>query len=77
MGIYFDGMESIFIQLEAMNRPMIESLQVAMLLPSFANVDESPYVTVVTALQTLSEENLTWRSVTARLIQEYDSRKRY
>ena len=60
MSEYVDDMEDLFGKLEAMDSPIQDSLQVAMLLSSFGNVDESPYGPVVSALQTLSDESLTW-----------------
>lgn len=50
MSAYLDSMESIFPKLEAMdNKAEPESLQVAMQLASFGNVNESPYGPVVSA----------------------------
>ena len=46
-----------------------------MLLGRFGNVDESPDGPVVSAVQNLAEDQLTWEAATARLLQEYESRR--
>lgn len=51
MSSYIDTMKGIFIQLDAMERAFVESFQVAMILASFGNFDESPYETVLAALK--------------------------
>ena len=56
MGEYVDEIEEIFTKLDALNYPVTESLQVAILLSSFGNIDDSPYGPVVSALQTLADE---------------------
>ena len=74
MSEYIDGLESIFNRLEAMDSGVSDSMQVAILLASFGSTYESPYGAVVTALQTMSDDELTWETATARLLQEYSTR---
>ena len=74
MGEYVDELEDIFTKLGALDCPVTESLQVAILLSGFGNVDDSPYGPVVSALQTLADETLTWDTATSRLLEEYSSR---
>ena len=66
-----DEFEAIFNQLEAMESPLNESMQVAILFASFGRTNESPNGAVITALQTMSDNELTWDKATARLLQEY------
>ena len=73
MGEFVDDLESVFAKLETKNCPISESLQVAILLSSFGTVDESPYGPVVSALQTMADEDLTWDVATTRLLQEDSS----
>ena len=68
-----DNLELLFNRLEGMGSPVIHSMQVATLLASFGSTQESPYGSVVTALQTMKEEDLTLGKATARLLQEYDT----
>lgn len=76
MSEYIDNFENTFLKLDSMECSVPDSLQVAMLLASFGNVDESPYGPVISALQTLGEDSLTWETVTARLLLEHNSRIR-
>lgn len=69
MSAHIDDLETLFIRLEGMNSPMDESMQVAILLASFGSTQESPNGAVVTALQTMRDEDLTWEKATARLFQ--------
>ena len=71
MSEYINELEELFSKLESMECPISDSLQVAILLSSFGNVDESQYGPVISALQTL--ENLNWDSATARLLQDHSS----
>lgn len=73
MSVHIDGLESLFNRLEGIDSAVDESMQVAILLASFGSTQESPYSAVVTALQTIKEEDLTWEKATARLPQEYDT----
>ena len=73
-GEYVDELEDIFTKLDALDCLVIESIQVAFLLSSFGNVDDSPCGPVVSALQTLADETLKWDTATSRLLQEYSSR---
>ena len=52
---------------------MSESMQVAILIASFGNTSTSPYGAVITALQTITDDELSWDRATARLLQEYSS----
>lgn len=74
MSEYIDGLESIFNQLNSMDSPVDPSMQVAILLASFGTVDETPYGPVISALQTMTDERLTWEAASARLLQEYSTR---
>ena len=73
MSEYIDEMESIFNRLESMDSTVPSLLQVAILLASFGNKEKSPFGSVVSALQTLKDEDLTWDSATSRLLQEHES----
>ena len=68
---FVDQFEEIFNRLEGMKCPYAESMQVAILLSAFGEKSKSSCGPVVAALQT-TEGVLTWESVTARLLQEYD-----
>ena len=74
MSEYIDELDALFSKLESMECPISDSLHVAILLSSFGNVDESPYGPVISAPQTLADENLNWDTATTRLIEEYSSR---
>lgn len=73
MSDYVDDLESVFSRLEAMGSPIGNSMQIAILFSSFVSTRETPYRPVISALQTLSDEELSWEKVTARLLQEYDT----
>lgn len=73
---FVDKMEGIFNQLEAAGGPVLESLKGPTILAMFGNVDESPYAPVVSALQTLADDKLTWEAVTTPFLLEYTSRNR-
>lgn len=75
MSAHIDSLETLFNRLDGMNSTVDESMQVAILLASFGSTQESPYGAVVTALQTMKDEDLTWEKATARLLQEYDTRQ--
>ena len=49
-------------------------MQVAILLSSFGEKSKSLYGAIVAAMQTAAED-LTWESVKARLLQEYDEKQ--
>lgn len=55
---------------------MSETLQVAILWASSGHVEGSAYGPVISAHQTLGDEKLTWEATTARLLLEYNSRRR-
>ena len=74
MSEYIDGLESIFKQLDSMDSPVDPSMQVAILLARFGTVDETTYGPVISALQTITDEKLTWEAATARLLQGYSTR---
>ena len=71
---YIDTFEEIFNRLAGMNCPIAEELQVAMLLASFGDKSKSPYGQVVASLQTVNE-TLSWESVSACLLQEYEEKE--
>ena len=71
MSEYVDEFESVFALLEAMESPVPESMQIAILFASFGSTAESSYGAVVTALQTMGDDDLNWERATARLLQEY------
>lgn len=73
MGDYLDSFEEIFNRLSGMNSQVDESLQVAMLLASFGEKTQSDYGHVIATIQG-STEDLTWDSVAARLLQEYEEK---
>ena len=73
MSEYVDSFENIFNQLEVMESPVTESMQIAILFASFGRSSDSPYGAVITALQTMSDKDLSWEKATARLLQEYSS----
>ena len=75
MSEYIDEMEGIFNRLESMECPVQESMKVAILLASFGNKPTSSYGPVISALETLSDDKLTWDSTTSRMLQEYDSKQ--
>ena len=68
---YIDGYEEIFNRLAAMNSAIPEYLQIAMLLASFGDKTQSIYGHVVASLQSIQEE-VSWDTVTVRLLQEYE-----
>ena len=70
---YIDEMEAIFNRPPAMHSAIVETMQVAILLSSIGNSDESPYGGVIPALKTMVEESLTWETATARLPQKYST----
>ena len=75
MSEFVDEMEAIFNRLESMQCEVQETMKVAILLSSFGDKGTSPYGPVVSALETLSDDKLTWDSATSRLLQEYDSKQ--
>ena len=70
MSEYVDEFESVFAQLEAMESPVPESMQIAILFASFSSTAESSYGAIITALQTLGDDDLSWERATARLLQQ-------
>ena len=60
-----------------MDSTVPSSLHVAILLAIFGNKEMSPFGSVVSALQTLKDDDLTWDSATSRLLQEYYSMKSF
>ena len=73
MSEYVDSFEYISYQLEVMEIPIAESIQIAILFASFSRTSDSPHGAVITALQTMSDKDLSWEKATARLLQEYSS----
>lgn len=73
MSEYIDGLESIFNRLEVMDSSVSDYMQVTILLARFGSKHESPYGVVVTALQTMSDDDLTWERAASRLLQEYST----
>lgn len=61
--------EEIFNRLSAIDSPIAEDLQVAMLLASFDDKRKFPIGHLIASLQTI-QENLHWETATARLLQE-------
>ena len=72
---YVDYMESLFNRLEAIDCQIQESMKEGMLFASFGDNSLSPYAPVVAALETLSDDKLTWDTATSCMLQEYDSRQ--
>ena len=77
MSEFVDEMEAIFSRLESMQCEVQETMKVAILLASFGDKGASPYGPVVSALETLSDDKLTWDSATNRLFQEYDRKQNH
>ena len=73
MAEYVDRFESMFERLATMDAGISDDMQVAIFLSSFSNMKE--YDNIISALKTLKAEELTWDKVTARLIEEYKTRK--
>lgn len=71
---FVDQYEEIFNRLEGMGSAFPETMQVAILLSSLSEKSKSPYGAIVAAIQTAAK-TLTWESVTARLLQEYDEKQ--
>ena len=74
MSEYVDRMEVIFNRMEGMGCTIDESMKVAILLASFGDKSVSSYGPVISALETLSDDNLTWETTTSRLLPEYESK---
>lgn len=70
---FVDEFEEVFNRLSAMESPVSEELQVAMLLAAFGDKSKSEYGQVVSTLQTIETE-MSWEKVTARLLQEYEEK---
>lgn len=68
---FIDSYEEIFNCLAAMNSAIPDDLQIAMLLASFGDKNQSAYGHVVASLQSI-QESVSWETATARLLQEYD-----
>lgn len=73
-----DSMYIMCLKIYGMNSSVPYSLQVATVLSSFVNVDESSYGPVVSAIKELElgEDQLSWDRDTARLLQKYSSRNK-
>lgn len=74
MADFIDGYEEAFNRLAAMDSPVAEELQVAMLLSAFGDKNKSPFGQVVTSLQTMSGI-VPWEVTNARLLQEYEENR--
>lgn len=72
MGKHIDKMRGILEKLDAMNTNIPHELSIAILI---ASVDAIELVPTTAALKTLSDENATWDTVSARLIEEQQSLK--
>ncbi|CAN8068203.1 unnamed protein product [Agarophyton chilense] len=77
MSEFVDEFESFFNRLKGMCSPVEDSMQVAILLSSFGNMDETVYGAVISALQSMPDAELTWERATARLLQEFESQGAY
>lgn len=73
MSDFVDSFEEIFNRLAAMNSLIDDSMQVAMSLASFGDRSQSPYGQVIALLQTMGGD-LTWETVTSRLLQEFEEK---
>ena len=73
MSEYIDEFESIFNQLGIMESHVSESMQIAVLFASYGSTSDTPYRAVITALQRMTDEELTWDRASARLLQEYSA----
>ena len=67
---FVDTFEEIFNRL-AVEGEISQEMQIAMLLASFGDKTKSPYGHIVASLQSV-QESLSWETVTARLLQEYE-----
>lgn len=74
MSDFIDAFEKIFIGIEGMGHAFPEQIQVAMVLASFGEKSKSSFGHIVAALQSAGQ-NLSWESVTARLLQEYEEQQ--
>lgn len=70
---YIAMWEHMSAQLGSIKAPIDERLLVSMFVESFGKTSISQFGTAVTTLLTL--DNLTWKSVTARLLQEHISQQ--
>lgn len=66
---FIDELENIFMQLDVMEGSVTESRTIAKLPTSFGNVDNSTDWLVVAAPKTFKEDQLTWDTPPARLLQ--------
>ena len=72
---YIHEMEGTINRLECIECPVQESIKVASFLASFGDKSTSPYGPSISALETLSDDNLTWDLTTSLMLQEYDSKQ--
>ena len=70
---YIDDFEEVFNRLSAMESPVSEQMQVAMVLASFGDKSKPAYGQVVASLQ-MKETEVSWETATARLLQEYEEK---
>lgn len=73
MSDFIDTFEEIFNRLTGMESGIHEDMQIAMFLASFGDKFQSSYGQVIASLQTMSDD-LTWETVTSRMLQEYEER---
>lgn len=72
MGTYIDQMAGILEQLESMQTPIPTELSTALLISSIHVPELAP---VAAAVKTLSDDDVTWEKVTARLMEEHQTLK--
>lgn len=71
MGDYVDGFEEVYNRLDGMQSTISDEMQIAMFLASFGDLNKSSFGYIISSLQVM-QENLSWETVTARLLQAYD-----
>lgn len=73
MAEFVDSFEKKILLLAAINSPIAEDLQVAMLLASFADKKTSPFGHATVALLSFDKE-FSWENASPTLLQEYDEK---
>lgn len=73
IGDFISDFETAFNRLAGIYVPVEEGSQVAMFLAAFGDKTKSEYGQIITTIQG-SQQSLTWESVTAKLLQEYEEK---
>ena len=72
MGVHIDQMAGLLEQLHSMNTPIPDELSIALLISSLHVEELAP---ISAAVKTLSDADVTWEKVTARLLEEHQALK--